>query len=78
MKTQSSLKVCTAAINGRLSNDKQRTNPVDITFSWFDSAAGVSIVYIQTLEICHMNLSFANVQGDFQLQVQLLRDAMIL
>lgn len=44
----------------------------------FDSAAGVAIVHTQIMEMCCMNLSFASVQGDLQLKVQILRDATFL
>lgn len=40
----------------------------------FDSAARIAIIYTKTMETCCVNLSFANVQGDLQLEIQILRD----
>lgn len=44
----------------------------------FDSVARVAIVHTQIMEMCFMNLSFASVQGDLQIKVEILGDATFL
>ena len=57
---------------------KNTTSRDNLLVVSFDSAARFAVVCIQTMGICCMDLSFANVQVDLQLEVQILRGFMLL